>query len=95
MESIGTATQGKFQVLAYDNLQMYLDVLSQLTGSLLHFRGKLFRGNLQDQNIDDQDSDADSDDDNSSTSLGGKLIFNTRKGIEDLVLMLVPFFLIY
>ena len=60
-------------MLAAANLQNYLDVLSHLTASLLHFRGKLFRSGLNDQNPDG-DSDTDSDDEISSTSLGGKFI---------------------
>ena len=72
IDNCSTTTDGS-RMLAAANLQNYLDVLSHLTASLLHFRGKLFRSGLNDQNPDG-DSDTDSDDEISSTSLGGKFI---------------------
>ena len=54
----------------HDNLLNYLEVLSHLTGNLLSFRGKIFRGKLFEENDQDDDSDEDSDDENSSNTLG-------------------------
>ena len=72
-ENWSTNLEGS-RTLTVDNLQNYLDVLSHLTSSLLHFRGKLFRGGMYDQNPEDAGSDDDSDDENSSSSLGGKIM---------------------
>ena len=63
------------KIPAGDNLLNYLEVLSHMTGCLLSFRGKIFRGRLYEDNDQGEDSDLDSDDENSSNTLGEKLRF--------------------
>ena len=65
-----TSFVNKDSSILTDNLENYLNVLSHLTGCLLNFGGKLFRGRLYDDNCDDH-SDPDSDDENESSTLGG------------------------
>ena len=70
MEGGNTSVVNKDSSNLTDNLENYLNVLSHLTGCLLNFGGKLFRGRLYDDNCDDH-SDPDSDDENESSTLGG------------------------
>ena len=69
-EGLSHPSDHQSKISADDNLLNYLEVLSHLTGSLLNFRGKIFKGKLFEENDQDEESDEDSDDENSSNTLG-------------------------
>ena len=74
-EGLAHPSDHHFKISVDDNLFNYLEVLSHLTGSLLNFRGKIFKGKLFEENDQDDESDEDSDDENSSNTLDNYFIY--------------------